>query len=129
MLFYPVGESKPVRIQGAFITEEEVEKVTNFIKNNGEANDCTEYSEEILNHIENGTTDEGGSNEESDELFEEAVRIVIESGQASASFLQRRLRIGYNRAARIMEELEEKRIISERDGSKPRQILKTKEEI
>lgn len=129
MLFYPVGEAKPVRIQGAFITEEEVEKVTNFIKNNGEANDCTEYSEEILNHIENGTTDEGGSNEESDELFEEAVRIVIESGQASASFLQRRLRIGYNRAARIMEELEEKRIISERDGSKPRQILKTKDEI
>ena len=129
MLFYPVGEAKPVRIQGAFITEEEVEKVTNFIKNNGEANECTEYSEEILNHIEKGTTDEEGSNEESDELFEEAVRIVVESGQASASFLQRRLRIGYNRAARIMEELEEKRIISERDGSKPRQILKSKDEL
>lgn len=129
MLFYPVGEAKPVRIQGAFITEEEVEKVTNFIKNNGEANECTEYSEEILNHIEKGTTDEEGSNEESDELFEEAVRIVVESGQASASFLQRRLRIGYNRAARIMDELEEKRIISERDGSKPRQILKSKDEL
>lgn len=129
MLFYPVGEAKPVRIQGAFITEEEVEKVTNFIKNNGEANECTEYSEEILNHIEKGTTDEEGSSEESDELFEEAVRIVVESGQASASFLQRRLRIGYNRAARIMEELEDKRIISERDGSKPRQILKSKDEL
>lgn len=129
MLFYPVGESKPVRIQGAFISEEEVEKVTNFIKNNDEASECTEYSEEILNHIENGTTDEGKASEESDELFEEAVRIVVESGQASASFLQRRLRIGYNRAARIMEELEDKRIISERDGSKPRQILKMKDEI
>lgn len=129
MLFYPVGEAKPVRIQGAFITEEEVEKVTNFIKNNGEANECTEYSEEILNHIEKSATDEEGSSEESDELFEEAVRIVVESGQASASFLQRRLRIGYNRAARIMEELEDKRIISERDGSKPRQILKSKDEL
>lgn len=129
MLFYPVGEAKPVRIQGAFITEEEVEKVTDFIKNNGEASECAEYSEEILNHIENGATDEENSNGETDELFEEAVRMVVESGQASASFLQRRLRIGYNRAARIMEELEEKRIISERDGSKPRQILKSKDEL
>lgn len=129
MLFYPVGESKPVRIQGAFISEEEVEKVTNFIKNNGEISEYADYSEEILNHIENENTNEAGNGEESDELFEEAVRIVVESGQASASFLQRRLRIGYNRAARIMEDLENKKIISERDGSKPRQILKSKDEI
>ncbi len=126
MLFYPVGESKPIRIQGAFISEEEVEKVINYIKHQG---DNHEYEEEILNHIENESSNTAESEAACDELFEEAVKIVVESGQASTSLLQRRLRIGYNRAARIMEELEEKRIISEKDGSRPRQILLPKEDV
>ena len=128
MLFYPVGESKPLRIQGAFISEEEVEKVVSFIKNQG--NQC-EYKEEILDHINNDSASSNDNSQygEEDALIEEAIRIVVESGQASTSFLQRRLRIGFNRAARIMEELEERRIISEKDGSKPRQVLLAKDEI
>lgn len=124
MLFYPVGESKPLRIQGAFISEEEVEKVVSFIKSQqGEL----DYKTEILEHMNNDSTKE----EESavDELLEESIRIVVESGQASTSLLQRRLRIGYNRAARIMEQLEEQGVISGRDGSKPRQILIDKADI
>lgn len=117
MLFYPVGESKPVRIQGAFISEEEVEKVVGSIKNH--ENDVV-YEEEILEEI---NTNFEKKNSDYDELLDEAIKLVIESGQASASFLQRKLRIGYNRAARIIEQMEEKGIISGRNGSKPRQIL------
>lgn len=122
MLFYPVGESKPLRVQGAFISEEEVEKVVNFIK--GQQQEPV-YEETILEHINNESTgnssNDSGSDE--DELLEEAIREVIESGQASTSFIQRRLRIGFNRASRIMDELEERRIISPKDGSKPRQVI------
>lgn len=122
MLFYPVGESKPVRVQGAFISEEEVEKVVNFIK--GQQQEPI-YEETILEHINNessGNASNDGGNSE-DELLDEAIREVIESGQASTSFIQRRLRIGFNRASRIMDELEERRIISPKDGSKPRQVI------
>lgn len=126
MLFYPVGESKPLRIQGAFISEEEVENVVNFINENCIKEEDKEGKEqEILKQIDTGRS---VSNGESDELIDEAIGIVVESGQASTSLLQRKLRIGYNRAARLMEELEEKGVISERDGSKPRQILIDKEE-
>lgn len=123
MLFYPVGESKPLRIQGAFISEEEVEKVVSFVKNAGEQ---PEYKSELLEQLDSSTPEEGS---EIDDLLPEAVRIVIESGQASASLLQRRLRIGYNRAARIIEQMEERGLISSRDGSKPRQILVKEEEL
>ena len=116
MLFYPVGESKPIRIQGAFISEEEVEKVVQFIKSQQSK---SEYREEILNHINS----EPDVDEEYDELLEESIRIVVEAGQASTSLLQRRLRIGYNRAARLIDQLEARGVISARDGSKPRQIL------
>lgn len=128
MLFYPVGQSKPVRIQGAFISEEEVEKVVDFIK---VQQDQCQYEEEIIEHINNESmsTAKGNDNEGGDALIDEAVKVVVESGQASTSLLQRRLRIGFNRAARIMEELEEMQIISPRDGSKPRQVLISKDEI
>ncbi|MDP4087685.1 MAG: DNA translocase FtsK 4TM domain-containing protein [Bacillota bacterium] len=116
MLFYPVGESKPIRIQGAFISEEEVEKVVNFIKSQKRE---SEYKEEILNHINSSQDIE----DDYDELLDESIKIVVECGQASTSLLQRRLRIGYNRAARIIDQLEARGIISGRDGSKPRQIL------
>lgn len=123
MLFYPVGEAKPIRIQGAFISEEEVEKVVRFIKDQqGEI----EYQTEIMNEID--TEASASPDEDNDELLEEAIRIVLDNDQASTSLLQRRLRIGYNRAARIIEQLEEKGVISGKDGSKPRQILISKED-
>ncbi|MDO5516217.1 MAG: DNA translocase FtsK 4TM domain-containing protein [Clostridium sp.] len=130
MLYYPVGESKPLRVQGCFISEEEVEKVISFIKSEqGESS----YEEDIIEHI-NNTADSKGShgNEEGDDidpLLDEAINIVVEYKQASTSFLQRKLRVGFNRASRIMDQLEERRIISEKDGSRPRQVLVTKEQL
>ncbi|MDC4239058.1 MULTISPECIES: FtsK/SpoIIIE family DNA translocase [Clostridium] len=128
MLYCPIGENKPIRVQGAFISEEEVEKVVSFIKDE-ESN--VDYEESIIEHIENGTKDAGnlGDNESGDELLDEAIKVVIEYNQASTSFLQRKLRIGFNRASRIMDELEERGIISEKDGSRPRQVLVSKEEL
>lgn len=119
MLYYPVGEQKPKRIQGAFISEEEVEAIVSRIKVH---KDKLSYDEEIINHIERGKGD-SEHNDEGDELYREAVKVVVENQQASTSFLQRKMRIGYNRAARIMDELEDRGVISERDGSKPRQVL------
>ena len=127
MLFYPVGESKPQRVQGAFISEEEVEHVVSFIK---ESQRDAQYEEDILEHINSATiASEGNGDGDRDELLDEAIEIVVESGQASASYLQRRLRIGFNRAARIIEDLEECGVISRRDGSKPRQVLLSKDEL
>lgn len=125
MLYNPIGESKPLRVQGAFISEEEVENVVNFIK---ESDDEIDYKTEIIEHINN----EGGSLEEKgedsgDELIDDAIKLVIEYQQASTSFLQRKLRVGFNRASRIMDELEERGIISEKDGSRPRHVLVEKE--
>lgn len=126
MLYYPIGENKPVRVQGAFISEEEVENVVEFIKQSDEDID---YSEDILNHINNEVTTESVITNEGDELLEEAMKIVVEYQQASTSFIQRKLRVGFNRASRIMEELEERGVISEKDGSKPRQVLIEKEDM
>lgn len=126
MLFYPVGESKPLRVQGSFISEEEVEQVVSFIK---ESKEDTKYEEEILEHINSTGESKIENGEEKDDLLDEAIKIVVETEQVSASYLQRRLRIGFNRAARIIEQLEEYNIISKKDGSKPRQVLLTKEEL
>jgi len=125
MLYYPVGEQKPKRVQGAYISEEEVEAIVSRIK---VTKDKLIYDEEIINHIER-SKDVEGDDEESDDLYEEAVRIVVENQQASTSFLQRKMRVGYNRAARIMDELEDKGIISGRDGSKPRQVLMSESDL
>jgi S-DNA-T family DNA segregation ATPase FtsK/SpoIIIE len=122
MLFYPAGESKPIRIQGAFISEEEVEKVVSSVKNQKTQ---LEYSNEILEELDNSNND--NYSEDLDGLLNEAVKIVAEASQASTSLLQRRLRIGYNRAARIIEQMEQLGIISAKDGSKPRQVLIDKE--
>lgn len=127
MLYSPMGSNKPLRVQGCFISEEEVEKVVDFIKNDEKE---TIYEESILEHINNeseGRQVEGG--EECDELLPEAIQLVVDFEQASTSFLQRRLRVGFNRASRIMDELEERGIISPKDGSRPRQVLVTKEEL
>ncbi|VYT73149.1 cell division protein FtsK [Clostridium tertium] len=128
MLYCPMGENKPIRVQGAFISEEEVERVVNFIKDEGESID---YEESIIEHIENESRNTNSSSDSSevDELLNEAIKIVVEYNQASTSFLQRKLRIGFNRASRIMDDLEERGIISEKDGSRPREVLITKEEL
>lgn len=126
MLFYTVGESKPKRVQGAFISEEEVENVVSFIKDIKSDSKC---ESEILEYINSASDTSIKSNEDCDELLDEAIKIVVETGQVSTSYLQRRLRIGFNRAARIVEELEKNRIISARDGNKPRQVLMSKEEF
>ncbi len=117
MLFYPTGSPKPTRIQGAFISESEVENVVSCIKDKqGEA----KYKEEIIDQIDTSVNIESG---EEDELLEEAIKISIQLGEVSTSLIQRKLRIGYNRAARIIEQLEAKGIISGRDGNKPRQVI------
>ena len=129
MLYSPMGANKPLRIQGAFISEEEVENVVDFIKSSEEE---VNYREEIIEHINNenlSSSSHSGDSEENDELLDEAINLVVEYQQASTSFIQRKLRIGFNRASRIMEELEAKGIISERDGSKPRQVFIAKDEI
>ncbi len=125
MLFYPVGEPKPVRIQGAFVSEEEVERVVNFIKSQK-----TEliYEKEIIDEIESNSSDKDAT-DDIDELLNEAIKIIIENDQASTSLLQRKLKIGYNRAARIIDQMEERGIISGRNGSKPREILLSHSEI
>ncbi|MDP9751942.1 FtsK/SpoIIIE family DNA translocase [Thermoanaerobacter pentosaceus] len=121
MLFNPIGAAKPMRIQGAFISEEEVEAIVNFLKNHFNP----QYEEIEIEEKTNGKTFE----QQEDELLEDAISVILETGQASISMLQRRLRIGYARAARIIDQLEQKGIISGYDGSKPRQILLSKEEI
>lgn len=130
MLYYPVGESKPLRVQGCFISEEEVEQVVSFIKSEqGDIN----YEEEIIDHINSAadskTSETGENREDVDELLNEVINVVVEYGQASTSFIQRKFRIGFNRASRIMDQLEERGIISEKDGSRPRQVLITRQQL
>lgn len=125
MLYSPMGAHKPKRVQGAFISEEEVEAIVAHIK----VKEDVRYDESIIEHIEKGGAAGILKEEESDELFDEAVQIVIEHNQASTSFLQRRMRIGYNRAARIMDELEQKGVISGPDGAKPRRVLWGNEDL
>lgn len=130
MLYYPVGESKPLRVQGCFISEEEVEHVVSFIKS--EQGD-TNYEEDIIDHINSATDSKSSDSSEKsydiDELLNEVINAVVEYGQASTSFIQRKFRIGFNRASRIMDQLEERGIISEKDGSRPRQILITRQQL
>jgi S-DNA-T family DNA segregation ATPase FtsK/SpoIIIE len=126
MLFMPIGESKPIRIQGAFISDKEVENIVSYLKNNS----STDYKEEIIDDIEkNINSSSDGNGEFEDELLDEAINIAVESGQVSASMLQRRLRIGFNRAARLIEEMELRGIIGKQEGSKPRQVLISKQDV
>lgn len=126
MLFLPIGENKPLRIQGAFISEKEIEKIVKFLKNSWNI----EYSADIIDEIENNTSSPQSSNESNDvdELLPEAIKIAVDYGQVSASMLQRRLRVGFNRASRLVEEMEFRGIVGPQDGSKPRQVLMSKEE-
>ena len=123
MLFSPVGSTKPYRVQGPYISEKEIDKVIKFVKKEG---GNPEYDEELKSAIENA--DKRSSKEPQDELTEDAIAFIFKSKQASVSMLQRRFRIGYNRAARIIDEIEEKGIIGPSDGSRPRQLLISEEE-
>ena len=126
MLFFPTGAPKPARVQGAFVSDEEVEKIVDFVKQNGTAT----YSEDILETIENGNkTEEQAEDDETDPFLMEAIETVVETGQASTSFIQRRFKVGYARAGRIIDQMEERGVISGYQGSKPREVLMTKEKL
>ena len=118
MLFSPVGSMKPRRVQGALVTEKEIEAVIKHWKEQGEP----KYQEQFVNIPEKN---ESFAKEEEDELFWDAVRIVVENGQASASILQRRLRVGYARAARLVDMMEAKGMVGPYEGSKPREVYIT----
>ena len=128
MLYAPLGEGKPRRVQGCFITAEEIERVVDFVKEKGE----TAYSEDVMRQIEQVVQDkdkksapaEAASDaDDGDELLPAAVEVVLETGQASVSMLQRRLKLGYSRAARLVDQMEERGIVGPFEGSKPRQLL------
>ncbi len=125
MLFYPVGYNKPIRVQGAFITEKEVESVVNCIKSQNEG---PNYNMDVLEEVA-ADQDERHDDSFDDELLPDAIEVVIDAGQASISMIQRRLRVGYARAARLIDEMEVRGLVSGFDGSKPRNVLITKEEF
>jgi S-DNA-T family DNA segregation ATPase FtsK/SpoIIIE len=124
MLYFPTGFSKPIRVQGSYITEKEVEKVVACIKNQ---NEPPEYNMDVLEEIA-AEVEGGQSADDYDELLPEAIETVIDAGQASISMLQRRLRVGYARAARMIDEMERRGLISGFNGSKTRNVLITREE-
>ena len=134
MLYAPLGEGKPTRVQGCFISPEEIEDVVSYVKETGEAN----YSQEVIAQIEQSVQEKenkgskGASaaadteSSDEDELLPAAVDVVLETGQASVSMLQRRLKLGYSRAARLVDQMEERGIVGPFEGSKPRQLLITR---
>ena len=132
MLFYPSGYPKPVRVQGAFVTDKEVEAVVEFLKKNGEG---ANYDESITTHMNNvsvggeASASSGGAADERDVYFVEAGRFIIEKDKASIGMLQRVFKIGFNRAARIMDQLAEAGVVGEEEGTKPRKVLMSMEEF
>lgn len=119
MLFLPPGAAKLKRIHGAFISEAETERIIEFIKAQGQA----EYDESVLQVVEEEPAAENGEPDDYDDRYDEAVAVVTETGQASISMVQRRLRVGYNRAARMIEMMEKEGIVGPSDGSRPREVL------
>ncbi len=135
MLYAPLGDGKPKRVQGCFISAEEIDKVVSYVKENGE----TEYDESVLEHIDKAIAEKSKGKgaptaateteeEGADELLPAAIEIVFETGQASVSMLQRRLKLGYSRAGRLMDQMEACGIVGPFEGSKPRQLLMTQEQ-
>ncbi|MEG2915208.1 MAG: DNA translocase FtsK [Oscillospiraceae bacterium] len=136
MLFYPVGMPKPIRVQGCFVSDTEVEQVVEFIKKGEKP---TEYDQQIIDEIDRQAVAEKGSKSSGkdkdddgfdvgDDMMPDAIECILEMGQASTSLLQRKLKLGYARAARIMDQLEERGIVGEFEGSKPRQVMITKDQ-
>lgn len=127
MLFFPSGYPKPIRVQGAFVSDKEVSSVVDFLKNN---NTEAQYNEEVHEKISNAKINEGGAanNNDRDEYFVEAGRFIIEKDKASIGMLQRVYKIGFNRAARIMDQLSEVGVVGPEEGTKPRKVLMTMEQ-
>lgn len=131
MLFFPSGAPKPSRVQGAFVSDDEVEKIVDFVKSNGTAT----YSEDILESIENNNksdkelAQEQTADDDTDPFLMDAIQTVVETGQASTSFIQRRFKVGYARAGRIIDQMEERGVISGYQGSKPREVLMTLDKL
>ena len=131
MLFYPSGYVKPVRLQGAFVSDAEVQRVVDFWSSQA---DGANYDESISEYVASQPVETSGSanaaeNNGRDEYFMDAARFVVEKEKASTSMLQRVFKIGFNRAARIIEQLEEAGIIGEEEGTKPRKVLVTQIEL
>lgn len=135
MLFMPVGVSKPMRVQGCFVSNQEVESVVNFLK----SSEKQDYDENVMQEIERQAAASGKNNGKStgdsdevegdgDEMLPQAIEVVVEAGMASTSLLQRRLRLGYARAGRIIDEMEQRGIVGPHEGSKPRQVLITRQQ-
>jgi len=126
MLFYPMGMNKPLRVQGSFVSDKEVEAVVSFVKSGA----SVEYDEKIIENINSPdkSMDSVDGDGDNDEFMEDSIKLVVDKGKASASMLQRQFRIGYNRASRLIEILEERGIVGPEDGSKPRKVLMTKYE-
>ncbi len=136
MLFDPIGANKPRRLQGCFVSDEEVERVVDFVKRSAKA----DYDDSVMDEIERqavnpkqkGAQSQAAQGEEegdADAMLEDAIRVVVEAGQASTSLLQRRLKLGYSRAARIIDQMEERGVVGPYEGSKPRKVLITKEQL
>lgn len=136
MLYFPVGMPKPMRVQGCWVSDKEVERVVDFIKNSF----ILDYDQSVIDEIEKQAElaaqkankgkddDDGGDINVSDEKLEEAIEAVIEAGQASTSFLQRKLKLGYGRAARLIDTMEQLGVVGGYEGAKPRQVIMTKQE-
>ena len=135
MLFYPQGYSKPARVQGAFVSDKEVSDVVDYLKNQTLGNVYNSYAEDIEEKIKNigssgGSSGSGsGGGNDRDEYFEEAARFIIDKDKASIGMLQRVLKIGFNRAARIMDQLCEYGVVGEEEGTKPRKVLMSMEQF
>jgi len=135
MLFSPVGSNKPGRVQGCFVSDEEVEAVVEYIKSGGKV----DYDDSIMDEIERQAAadkqknapapDDEDNNGDGDAMLDEAIRVVVENGMASTSLLQRKLKLGYARAARIIDQMEERGVVGPYRGSKPREVLITKEQL
>lgn len=129
MLFLPMGASKPIRVQGCFVSDAEVEAVTSYIKKESSA----DYDEDVMDEIEKQAVKEKdapeASSSDADEMLPQAIECVVEAGMASTSFLQRRLKLGYARAARIVDQMESRGIVGPFEGSKPRQVLITRQQL
>ena len=134
MLYFPNGMPKPIRVQGCFTSTKEIEAVVEFVKSQAQ----TEYSHEIMEEVEQNIPVTKGEKSGSDEapepgsdadLIEQAIEVVVLAGQASTSSLQRRLKLGYARAARIMDELEQMGVIGPSEGAKPRQVLMSRAQL
>lgn len=122
MLYHPTGAPRPIRLQGCFVSDNDIEAVTDYV---GKDTEEQEYDEEIMTNINSGGEEKGGNDDDADELLPRAVAIVLEYGQASISMIQRRLRVGYARAARLVDEMEQRNIVSPFEGSKARNVLIT----